>query len=389
MEERLYSRDPVAEMAAKGMDLLVNISASPYALGKPRLREKMLGNLALKYGLPAVMVNMVGGNDSLIFDGCSMAFDSGGQLLARAGCFEEDLVSVDLSSGHGEMRRCPATSDEEMLRALYLGLRDYVGKCGFRSVVIGLSGGIDSAVTAVIAARALGPENVYAISMPSRYSARESCEDALRLASNLGIHISTISIEAVFKATASALSGHFAGREDDVTEQNMQARIRGMILMALSNKMGHLVLATGNKSEIAAGYCTLYGDMVGGLGILADIPKTKVYSLARYINRGGETIPEGIITRAPSAELKADQTDQDDLPPYDILDAILAAYIEEKRGLADIVSMGFDEGVVRDVMRRVMNAEYKRRQSATILKVTSKAFGEGRRFPIAHGYKVK
>jgi NAD+ synthetase len=211
----------------------------------------------------------------------------------------------------------------------------------------------------------------------------------LRLASNLGIHISTISIEEIFNTTASTLSGHFAGREDDVTEQNMQARIRGMILMALSNKMGHLVLATGNKSEIAAGYCTLYGDMVGGLGLLADIPKTKVYSLARYINKGGESIPEGIITRAPSAELKADQTDQDDLPPYDILDAILAAYIEEKKGLADIVAMGFDEGVVRDVMRRVMNAEYKRRQAATILKVTSKAFGDGRRFPIAHGYKVK
>lgn len=389
LEERLYSRDPVAEMAEKGMELLVNISASPYALGRPKLREKMLGNLAVKYGVPAVMVNMVGGNDSLIFDGGSMAFDATGRLLARANSFDEDLVITDVSSGRGEIKPCPGTPEDEMLGALYLGLRDYVGKCGFRSVVIGLSGGVDSAVTAVVAARALGPENVYAVFMPSRYSSRESHEDARLLASSLGIHFSTISIEEILESTFSTLRGQFEGLDDDVTEQNIQARIRGMVLMALSNKLGHLVLATGNKSEIAAGYCTLYGDMVGGLGVLADIPKTKVYSLANHINRDTELIPERIITRAPSAELQADQTDQDDLPPYYVLDAILAAYIEERKSLADIVSMGFDEAVVKDVMRRVMNAEYKRRQAATILKVTWKAFGEGRRFPIAHGYKIE
>ncbi len=386
---RLYARDPVAAMAEAGMDALINISASPYALGKPRLREEMLRTIAHKYVVPAVMVNTVGGNDSLIFDGGSMAFDSRGVLLAKARSFEEDLVTVDLDGPAGPIASGPAPSEEEMLQAVCLGLRDYVRKCGFRSVLVGISGGVDSAVTAVIAARALGPENVHAVSMPSRYSTKKSVEDSKRLAANLGVNFYSISIERIFEATASTLSEQFEGLERGVTEQNIQARIRGMLLMALSNRFGHLVLATGNKSEIAAGYCTLYGDMVGGLGVLADIPKTKVYALARHINRDGEVIPKRTIERAPTAELKMGQTDQDDLPPYEILDAILAAYIEDRKGLGEIVSMGFDRELVKDVIRRVMGAEHKRRQGATILKVTWKAFGEGRRFPIAHGYRLE
>jgi NAD+ synthetase len=389
MEERIYTRDPVAEMAGKGMDLLVNISATPYALGKPQLRQKMLGDLAAKHKVPAVLVNMVGGNDSLVFDGSSMAFDAAGRLLARAHSCEEDMVVLDMEGPPGEIRPAPAPSEEEILRVLSLGLRDYVAKCGFKSVAVGLSGGIDSAVTAVVAARALGPENVYGVSMPSRYSSPESGEDARELASNLGIRFSTIPIEKTVEAMSGTLGGEFAGLQEDVTEQNIQARIRGTILMALSNKFGHLVLATGNKSEIAAGYCTLYGDMVGGLGVLADIPKTKVYDIARFINTEAEVIPSRTITRPPTAELKPGQTDQDDLPPYETLDAILTAYIEEKKGLEEMVSMGFDKDVVVDVMRRVMGAEHKRRQGATILKVTWKAFGEGRRFPIAHGYRIE
>jgi len=389
MEDRIYTRDPVADMAKQGMDLLVNISASPYTLGKPKLRQKMFGNLTAKYKIPGVIVNMVGGNDSLVFDGGSVAFDGGGRLLAGCHSCEEDLVLVDLDADPGEIRPASSTAEEEMMRVLSLGLRDYVKKCGFKSVAIGLSGGIDSAVTAVVAARALGPKNVYGVSMPSRYSSQESGEDAKRLASNLGIHFFSIQIEDVLKATTGTLNDLFAGLQEDVTEQNIQARIRGMLLMALSNKFGHLVLATGNKSEIAAGYCTLYGDMVGGLGVLADIPKTKVYALAGYINMDGEVIPRRTVERPPTAELKPDQKDQDDLPPYEVLDAILAAYIEDKKGLAEIVSMGFDKNVVVDVIRRVMAAEHKRRQGATILKVTSKAFGEGRRFPIAHRYRIE
>ncbi len=387
-EERLYERDPVAAMAGGGMDMLINISASPYALGKPQLREEMLGRLAAKYGVPAVMVNMVGGNDSLIFDGRSTAVDESGAVVARAGSFCEDIVVVDLPGGPGPIRPTPSPFEEEMLQALCLGTRDYVEKCGFRSALVGVSGGIDSAVTTVVAARALGPENVHAVWMPSRYSSRESREDAMRLVRNLGVGLAEIPIDGVFEAAVKGLSGQFEGGGDDVTEQNLQARIRGMTLMALSNRFGHLVLATGNKSEIGAGYCTLYGDMVGGLGVLADIPKTKVYALARHINRQEEVIPERTIARAPTAELKPGQKDQDDLPPYEILDAILEAYVEERKGLEEIVAMGFDEDTVKEVIRRVMWAEYKRRQGATVLKVTSKAFGEGRRFPIAHGYRL-
>jgi NAD+ synthase (glutamine-hydrolysing) len=386
-EHRLYSRDPVAELAGQGAEILVNSSASPYALGKPKLRESMLGDLAQKYKVPAVMVNMVGGNDSIIFDGGSMAFGGDGGLLARADLFREDLVIVDLATGEGGTRPNPEPEDEEVLQALSLGLKDYVDKCGFKSAVLGLSGGIDSAVTAAVAARALGPRRVHGISMPSRYSSPEGIDDARRLASNLGIHFSTINIMGPFDAITSGLSEQFKGLAPDVTEENIQARIRGTLLMALSNKFGHLVLATGNKSELAAGYCTLYGDMVGGLGVIADIPKTRVYSLARHMNRGGEIIPQRIITRPPTAELKPDQKDEDTLPPYEVLDAILAAYIQDGKSALQIAAMGFDETTVRDVIRRVMNSEYKRRQAPTVLKVTWKAFGEGRRFPVAHGYR--
>ena len=386
-DHRLYEKDPVEDLAKAGMDLLINISASPYAVGKPRLRRMMLKDLAKKYKAPAVMVNLIGGNDSIIFDGGSMAFGGDGGLLSKAHAFREDLVMVDTSSGAGDKRPDPEPEDEEILRAICLGLRDYVEKCGFKSVVTGLSGGIDSALTAAVAARALGPGKVHGVSMPSGFSSAEGIEDARRLASNLGIHFTTIAISDAFEAVKSALSERFAGTEPGVAEENLQARIRGMLLMALSNKFGHLVLATGNKSELAVGYCTLYGDMVGGLGVIADIPKTRVYSLARHINREKEIIPERIFSRPPTAELKPNQKDEDVLPPYEILDEILEAYVEEGKGMEEILTMGFEEGIVRDVIRRVVDSEYKRRQAATVLKVTWKAFGEGRRFPIAHGYR--
>jgi NAD+ synthetase len=385
--DRRYRRNPAAELAAAGAECLVNVSASPWHLGKNRVRHAMLASLVAKTGRPLLYCNLVGGNDELVFDGASLAFDARGQLLARGALFAEDFVIADTGVA------APATdpddfSDEEKLyRALVLGLRDYLHKCGFQSALLGLSGGIDSALTAALAAEALGPENVRGVSLPSPYSSAGSLEDARVLAANLGIRYDVIPIEAAFATVKQQLAPVFAGLAEDVTEENLQARLRGVILMALSNKFGSLLLTTGNKSELAVGYCTLYGDMCGGLAVIADVPKTMVYRLARWINREREIIPAASLTKPPSAELRPNQTDQDSLPPYEVLDAILEAYVVEGRSAEEIVAAGFEAATVRRVIRLIDLSEYKRRQAAPGLKVTSKAFGVGRRIPIAQRYR--
>ncbi len=396
-----YERDPVAELARAAAGLVVNVSASPYSTGKPALRERMLAASAKSHGVPIAYVNQVGGNDALVFDGGSLLVGADGSVLARAPLFREALVLADLQGGPVDVLALdgtplpaarPPSSDplaDEVLSALVLGVRDYVSKCGFRSAVVGLSGGIDSALTACLAAEALGASNVLGVAMPSRYSSSHSREDAAALAASLGIRFREISIEPMHAAFLSQLEEAEGRPLGDLAEQNVQARIRGQILMALSNDTGGLVLSTGNKSELAVGYCTLYGDMAGGLAAIGDVPKTLVYRVARAANaRAGEAlIPERTFTKPPSAELKPDQTDQDTLPPYDVLDAILQAYVEERLPIDAIVARGHPEETVRRVLRMVVASEYKRRQAAPVLKVTEKAFGEGRRFPIAHGYR--
>jgi NAD+ synthetase len=410
----LYERSPVEELmrGAASAPVLLNISASPYNLGKENVRAEMLASVAQQHGAPIVYCNLVGGNDELIFDGNSMVFDATGRLIARGAAFREDLVVVDLDSPVADYRSPIADRQSAVANlhdALVLGLRDYTQKCGFKSVVLGLSGGIDSAVSACLAVAALGRENVMGISMPSRFSSKGSIEDARELAENLGIRWEIIPIQDAFEQYKAALKPFFKGLREDTTEENIQARIRGTILMALSNKLGHMLLTTGNKSELAVGYCTLYGDMNGGLGVIADVPKTMVYELARYINhaRGmvngsgarkaesgerkaggkGFPIPEASLTKPPSAELRPNQTDQDTLPPYDVLDAILTRYIEEWKSAAEIIQeMGYDEKLVRDVVRRIDLNEYKRKQAPPCLRVTTKAFGIGRRVPIAQRY---
>jgi NAD+ synthase (glutamine-hydrolysing) len=395
-----YARDPIAELVRGGAGLVVNISASPYAMGKPGLRERMLSASAAGHRAPIAYVNQVGGNDALVFDGGSMLVGSDGAILARAPLFEEVLLVADLATGAARavplgrdgVAVAPGAPDpeaDEVYSALVLGVRDYVRKCGFRSAIVGLSGGIDSALTACLAADALGPGNVLGVAMPSRYSSGHSREDAAALAANLAIPFKEISIEpmhAAFLGQIEAAEGKPLG---DLAEQNVQARIRGQILMALSNDTGGLVLSTGNKSELAVGYCTLYGDMAGGLAVIGDVPKTLVYRVSRAANaRVGRTlIPERTFTKPPSAELKPGQVDQDSLPPYDVLDDILEAYVEERLPLDAIVARGHPEAIVRRVLRMVVASEYKRRQAAPVLKVSEKAFGEGRRFPIAHGYR--
>jgi NAD+ synthetase len=345
----------------------------------------MLGSLAAKAGVPLAYCNLVGGNDELVFDGASVVFNGQGSLLARGRMFAEDFLVVDLD--HAPVIEPDAPPDEEKLfKALVLGLRDYLHKCGFKSAVLGLSGGIDSALTAVIAAEALGPENVHGISLPSQFSSPGSLEDARRLAKNLGIRHDTIPIQPAFEVVKTQLRPVFAGRPEDATEENIQARLRGVILMALSNKFGSLLLTTGNKSELAVGYCTLYGDMCGGLAVISDVPKTMVYRVARWVNREREIIPPDSITKVPSAELRPNQTDQDSLPPYDVLDAILEEHVVHGRSLPDIVKLGHAEATVRQVVRMIDRNEYKRRQAAPGLKVTTKAFGVGRRMPIAQRY---
>ncbi|WP_339132717.1 MAG: NAD+ synthase [Candidatus Electrothrix sp. GW3-4] len=386
-----YPLDPVVSLLQghEGLDLLINISASPYHHGKLTERNRLLTTLCREHKLPLLYVNQVGGQDSLVFDGHSLALNRRGACCAAASGFEEELVVVDLEElggQTGESTPLPEDSLAQVEQALVLGLRDYLHKTGFQRAVIGLSGGIDSAVTAVLAALALGPENVLCVALPSPYTAQMSIDDAAALAKNLGCAFELLPIASAMEAYGSMLAPLFVGREEDVTEQNLQARIRGNLLMALSNKFGSLLLTTGNKSEMAVGYCTLYGDMSGGLAVLADVPKVMVYELARWMNRAGEVIPERIITRAPSAELKPDQADQDDLPPYEVLDPILSAYLEEHLSIEEIVARGFAQATVEDIVRRIRINEHKRKQAPLGLKVTSKAFGYGRRYPIVHGF---
>jgi NAD+ synthase (glutamine-hydrolysing) len=386
LERAVYNRDPVAELASAGATLLVNISASPFAAGKEAVRRRLVAGHANRHSLPFVFVNQVGGNDELVFDGRSMAFDRQGrpQLVLRP-C-QEDMAVVDTEADGADHNYTEVDPIESIHEALVLGVRDYVGKCGFTKAVLGLSGGIDSAVVCCLAAAALGPENVLGITMPSEYSSRGSVEDSRRLAENLGIEFREIGITEAYHAYLSLLTREFAGRRPDTTEENIQARVRGNILMAVSNKLGHLVLATGNKSELAVGYCTLYGDMSGGLCVLADVPKTTVYALASYINRRREIIPAPTVRKPPSAELRPNQTDQDSLPPYDVLDAIIAGYVDDGLSADQIVAIGHDRKTVEWVLGAVNRNEYKRRQAAPGLKVTSRAFGTGWRMPIAARY---
>ena len=386
-KKQLYARDPVEETVRAGANLLLNIASSPFCTDKIQLRHDMLKAIATEHRIPVVYVNHVGGNDQLIFDGSSLAFNARGELGARAKSFEEDLVVFDTADGRGEIHPGPASEIEAVYQALVLGTHDYVTKCGFESVLVGLSGGIDSSLVATIAADALGPANVRGISMPGPYSSPGSLRDAEALARNLGIDFRVIPITSIFDSYLSTLDPAFENWPRDVTEENIQARIRGNILMALSNKFHALLLSTGNKSELAVGYCTLYGDMAGGLSAIADVPKTMVYDLARYVNRGGERIPLACLEKAPSAELRPHQTDQDTLPPYEILDIILKAYIEENLSAEGIVEKHrLDVELVRDTIRQVNGAEYKRQQAAPALKVTAKAFGMGRRYPIAQRF---
>jgi NAD+ synthase (glutamine-hydrolysing) len=391
-QRRIYDTDPVAQFIQAGADLVINISASPYYLGHKEFRWNMFEFMARKYNVPVMFANQVGGNDSILFDGSSTAYDKNGKTVARAADFEEDLVVFDSNTLKPQPIHIHETSTsdaEAIFKGLVMGTRDYVTKCGFSKVVLGLSGGIDSALTACIAVSALGRENVSAVFMPSQYTSRENFEDTEKLSENLGIVQTRIPINSLFKEFLKSLSPVFQDTGPDITEQNIQARIRGNILMALSNKHGALVLSTGNKSELAVGYCTLYGDMTGGLAVISDIPKTIVYDLARFINRDNALIPPRIISKAPSAELKPDQTDQDDLPPYEMLDAILKGYIEDFKGADELVQTGFDKIIVEDIIYRVDRNEYKRHQAAPGLKVTSKAFGYGRRFPLVQRYTKK
>lgn len=384
----LYELDPVAELMGQGIGLILNISASPFQMGKRKLRLDMLQALARRYGRPVVYVNQVGGNDSLVFDGSSVAIGADGRVAALARAFQEDLVMFDSATGTGDIHPQPEDELELAYQALVCGTRDYVHKCGFRRVLVGLSGGIDSALVACIATAALGSENVTGVAMPGPYSSPGSIRDARRLAENLGIRLLTLPINDVFDSYLRALQPVFEGRSPDVTEENIQARIRGNFLMALSNKFGALLLTTGNKSELAVGYCTLYGDMAGGLAVISDVPKTMVYDLARWLNRGGEVIPAETLTKPPSAELRPNQTDQDTLPPYEVLDRILKAYIEDLLSPREIAErFGCPLELVRDIAYKVDHNEYKRQQAAPGLKITSKAFGIGRIFPIAHKYE--
>lgn len=381
----LYAVDPLGSLVDQEAEIILNVSASPFNLRKPAVRREMISGLAGTYQRPIFYCNSVGGNDQLVFDGNSIAVNARGELLAQLPAFEEASVVVDTESA-GAATIPSENITAELYGALRLGLRDYLAKCGFKSAVLGLSGGIDSAVVAAIAADALGPENVTGVSMPSQFSSRGSVLDALALSKNLGIQCLQIPIADTFTVFKAQFKEVFAGRTEDATEENMQARLRGMTLMALSNKFGHLVLSTGNKSELAVGYCTIYGDMAGGLALISDVPKTMIYELARFINRKREIIPVSTIEKPPSAELRPNQKDQDTLPPYDVLDAILRLYVEENLSAAEIAAQGFDEATVRWVQRRVDLNEYKRAQAAPGLRVTSRAFGVGRRMPIAQRY---
>jgi NAD+ synthase/NAD+ synthase (glutamine-hydrolysing) len=383
----MYARDPVTELISQGTSILINLSASPFTIDKRFLRLGMLRSIALHHKRPVIYVNQVGGNDSLIFDGASVAFTPTGKIAAQARAFEEDLVLFDTVTGEGDVREQPPDEIACAHQALVLGTRDYVRKCNFSKAIVGLSGGIDSAVVAAIAVEALGPSNVLGVSMPGPYSSEGSKADAKALACSLKIEFLTIAIGSVFEAYKQALAPAFTDRAPDTTEENIQARIRGNYLMALSNKFGSMVLSTGNKSENAVGYCTLYGDMAGGLAVISDVPKLMVYELANYINREREVIPRSTLQKPPSAELRPNQKDTDSLPPYDVLDRILKAYIEEVKCPEEIaVETGIDLDLVRNIAVLVDRNEYKRKQAAPGLKVTSRAFGFGRPFPIAQRF---
>ena len=397
LPQPLYQKQPPRELARQRIDLLINISASPFHLGKPAVRERMMSQLACELRVPIVYCNAVGGNDQLVFDGHSLVVDASGNIAARLAAFGEDLLIADCGLQIADSQTLKTNPKSEILNqkpdaaelhdALVLGLRDYAQKCGFTSCVLGLSGGIDSALVAVIAAEALGPQNVLGVSLPTVFSSQGSKDDARGLAQKLGIQYETVAIQPAFESVKAQLAPLFAGRPEDITEENMQSRIRGLILMSISNKLGHLLLTTGNKSELAVGYCTIYGDMCGGLAVISDLPKTRVYEMSRWINREREIIPWASIEKPPSAELRPDQKDQDTLPEYDVLDGILELLVEQGKSVAETVARGFDEAVVRWVLRRVELNEWKRHQAAPGLKVTTKAFGIGRRMPIAQRFR--
>ena len=387
--ERLYRRDPVKEAISQGAQVVINISASPWHDGKENVRLEMLRRVARDEKIPLAQVNLVGANDELIFDGHSVALDSGGNIIAMGRGFAEDVFVADMASSSPS----PATGnfnfpqrEAQIFSALSLGIRDYVRKCGFKSVILGLSGGIDSALTAVLAAEALGKDNVLGVAMPARYSSEGSLTDAEALAKNLGIRFERLPIEPMFLAVENQLKDVFANLKPDQTEENLQSRLRGTTLMALSNKFNGLVLTTGNKSEMAVGYCTLYGDMNGALAPLADVFKTDIYKIARSVNRDREVIPQNSIDKPPSAELRPNQTDQDSLPPYETLDAILDLYVVRNLGREQIIEKGFDRAIVHDVLNKINFTEYKRRQAAPGLKISPRAFGMGRRIPIAQRF---
>lgn len=380
----LYSVDPVEALVKAGGNFVLNISASPFWIGKRELRQEMLATIARTDRVPVAFVNQVGGNDSLVFDGSSLVFDRDGNVIARGKSFEEDLIFFDSDSLTGDLHEQIPGEEASVYSALVLGTRDYITKCGFKKAIVGLSGGIDSALTAAIAVDAIGAENVIGVGMPSEYSSEGSITDARELAQNLGIRFEVLPIGDIFHAFKGTLRPVFAGKKEDVTEENIQSRIRGSLLMAMSNKFGALVLSTGNKSELGVGYCTLYGDMAGGLAVIADVPKTLVYRLSRYVNSRKPVIPQSSLEKPPSAELRPDQKDTDSLPPYDVLDAILEDYVEQSRSAEDIArEHDFDLPLVKNVIRMVERNEYKRQQAAPGIKISPKAFGYGRRFPIA------
>ena len=384
-KRRRYHVDPIEELVKAGARCVINLSASPFTVGKQLHREAMLGSMACKYRIPFIYVNQVGGNDDLVFDGRSCAFDSDGRLIARGKAFQEDLITVDMDTKSGTITEDDSIPEAEIWKALVLGTRDYVHKCGFKEVLLGLSGGVDSALTAAIASEALGPENVLGVLMPSPYSSKGSIEDSELLARTLGIRTLRIPIIDIMVSFDEQLRMAFEGHPRDVTEENIQARIRGNLLMALSNKYGSVLLTTGNKSELAVGYCTIYGDMSGGLAVISDVPKTMVYRIARWLNstRSQEIIPEATLTKAPSAELRPNQIDRDSLPPYGVLDEILYRYIEQHQSAGEITDAGNDASIVRQVLRLVKAAEFKRKQAAPGIKVTDRAFGSGWRMPVA------
>ncbi|PYQ31893.1 MAG: NAD+ synthase [Acidobacteria bacterium] len=385
-DKKLYCRNPVEELARQGAEVLLNISASPFNAGKRRARYEIFSRIAAHYRLPLVYVNVVGGNDELLFDGSSIVFDANGQTIFCAPAFEESNALVELQGSPCDSI-ASMDEDEEIARGLILGLRDYIRKCGFTSVVVGLSGGIDSAVTAAIAVEALGAQHVTGIAMPSQFSSQHSVDDARFLAKNLGIAFHMVPIGNVYTPYERAMEKLFGENKFDTANENVQARIRGNILMAWSNRTGAMVLSTGNKSEIAVGYCTLYGDMCGGLALLGDVYKTMVYKIAHWLNREREVIPRSTITKAPSAELRPNQTDQDTLPPYDVLDGILKLYIEEWKEVDAISAAGFDRALVERILKMVDTAEFKRRQAAPTIRVSEKAFGSGRDMPIAQRWR--